>query len=148
MRFNANQILYVGELPAGTSARVQHLVEAFSRAGLQGEATAHMQTIEWSKFVAWLGSMGWSMVRQKVGQELRRCGGQAPADHARRPVQRWLQVQRMAHTPGMPWSGRFCQLVEANTLIRRTDIPPLTDPSLMQSVPYLSPQSNSRSGSS
>ena len=57
VRFNANQILYVGELPAGTSARVQQLVEAFTRAGLQGEATAHIQTIEWSKFVAWLGSM-------------------------------------------------------------------------------------------
>jgi 2-dehydropantoate 2-reductase len=57
VRFHVNQILYVGELPAGTSARVQHLVEAFTRAGLQGEATAHMQTIEWSKFVAWLGNM-------------------------------------------------------------------------------------------
>ena len=57
VRCNANQILYVGELPAGTSARVQQLVEAFTRAGLQAEATAHMQTIEWSKFVAWIGSM-------------------------------------------------------------------------------------------
>jgi 2-dehydropantoate 2-reductase len=57
VQFNANQILYVGELPAGTSERVQQLVEAFTRAGLQGEATAHMQSIEWSKFVAWLGSM-------------------------------------------------------------------------------------------
>jgi 2-dehydropantoate 2-reductase len=57
VRCNANQILYVGELSAGTSARVQQLAEAFTRAGLHGEATAHIQTIEWSKFVAWLGSM-------------------------------------------------------------------------------------------
>jgi 2-dehydropantoate 2-reductase len=57
VRFNANQSLDGGELPAGTSTRVQHLVEAFTRAGLQGEATARIQTIEWSKFVVWLGSM-------------------------------------------------------------------------------------------
>jgi 2-dehydropantoate 2-reductase len=62
VRFDANQILYVGELPAGTSARVQQLVEAFTRAGLQGEATAHIQTIEWSKFVAWIGHMAVSVL--------------------------------------------------------------------------------------
>ena len=57
VRCTANQVLYVGEIPAGTSARVQQLVEALARAGLQAEATAHIQTIEWSKFVAWIGSM-------------------------------------------------------------------------------------------
>ena len=57
VRFTSNQLLYVGEIPAGTSARVQQLVEALARAGMQVEATAHMQTIEWSKFVAWIGSM-------------------------------------------------------------------------------------------
>jgi 2-dehydropantoate 2-reductase len=57
VRYNANQILYVGELPAGTSARVQQFVTILAGAGLQAEATAHMQTIEWSKFVAWIGGM-------------------------------------------------------------------------------------------
>jgi 2-dehydropantoate 2-reductase len=57
VRYNANQILYVGELPAGTSPRVQQLVAILAGAGLQAEATAHMQTIEWSKFVAWIGGM-------------------------------------------------------------------------------------------
>jgi 2-dehydropantoate 2-reductase len=57
VRYNANQILYVGELPAGTSPRVQQLAATLTRSGLQGEATAHMQTIEWSKFVAWIGGM-------------------------------------------------------------------------------------------
>jgi 2-dehydropantoate 2-reductase len=57
VRFTSNQVLYVGEMPAGTSARVQQLVEALGRAGMQAEATAHIQTIEWSKFVAWIGSM-------------------------------------------------------------------------------------------
>jgi 2-dehydropantoate 2-reductase len=57
VRCNAHQILYVGELPTGTSARVQQVVATLARAGLQAEATAHMQTIEWSKFVAWIGGM-------------------------------------------------------------------------------------------
>jgi 2-dehydropantoate 2-reductase len=57
VRCNANQILYVGELPAGTSARVEQVVVTLAGAGLQAEATAHMQTIEWSKFVAWIGGM-------------------------------------------------------------------------------------------
>jgi 2-dehydropantoate 2-reductase len=57
VRCTANQVLYVGEIPIGTSARVQQLVEVLARAGLQAEATAHIQTIEWSKFVAWSGSM-------------------------------------------------------------------------------------------
>ena len=57
VRCNAHQILYVGELPAGSSARVQHVVAALTGAGLQAEATAHMQTIEWSKFAAWIGGM-------------------------------------------------------------------------------------------
>jgi 2-dehydropantoate 2-reductase len=62
VRFASNQILYVGELPAGTSVRVEQLVEACVRAGLQAEATAHIQTIEWSKFVAWIGSMAVSVL--------------------------------------------------------------------------------------
>jgi 2-dehydropantoate 2-reductase len=62
VRFTSNQILYVGELPAGTSARVQQLVEACARAGMQAEATAHIQTIEWSKFVAWIGHMAVSVL--------------------------------------------------------------------------------------
>ena len=36
---------------------MQQLVEAFTRAGLHGETTAPIQTVEWSTFVAWLGSL-------------------------------------------------------------------------------------------
>jgi 2-dehydropantoate 2-reductase len=57
VRCTANSVLYVGEIPAGTSARVQQLVETLAQAGMQAEATAHIQTIEWSKFVAWIGHM-------------------------------------------------------------------------------------------
>ncbi|MBI2886794.1 MAG: 2-dehydropantoate 2-reductase [Chloroflexi bacterium] len=54
-RFTLNQGFYVGELPEGTSERVQQLVGALARAGVQAEATAHIQSIEWSKFVVWVG---------------------------------------------------------------------------------------------
>jgi 2-dehydropantoate 2-reductase len=57
VRLTSNQVLYVGEIPAGTSTRVQQVVESLARAGMQAEATAHIQTIEWSKFVAWIGAM-------------------------------------------------------------------------------------------
>ena len=57
MQWTGNHVLYVGESPAGTSARVQQLVDALVRVGMQAEATAQIQTIEWSKFVAWLGFM-------------------------------------------------------------------------------------------
>jgi 2-dehydropantoate 2-reductase len=62
VRFTSNQVLYVGEISGGTSTRVQQVVEAFARAGMQVEATEHMQTIEWSKFVAWIGSMAVSVL--------------------------------------------------------------------------------------
>ena len=57
VRFTVNQGFYVGERPEGTSERVQQLVGALARAGMQAEATTHIQTIEWSKFVAWIGNM-------------------------------------------------------------------------------------------
>ena len=43
LRFTLNQGLYVGELPEGTSARVQQLVSALTRAGIQGEVGAMLQ---------------------------------------------------------------------------------------------------------
>ena len=57
VRFTFNQCLYVGELPEGTSERVQQLATAFARAGIKAQATVHIQTIEWSKFAAWVGAM-------------------------------------------------------------------------------------------
>jgi ketopantoate reductase len=43
---------------------VQQLVGVLSRAGIQAEATTHIQTIEWWKFVAWVGSMVLSVLTQ------------------------------------------------------------------------------------
>ena len=57
VRFTANQGFYLGELPAGTSARVQTLGETLERVGIVAQVTPAMQSIEWSKYVAWICCM-------------------------------------------------------------------------------------------
>ena len=57
VRFTANQGFYLGELPAGTSARVQTLGETLERVGIVAQVTPSMQSIEWSKYVAWICCM-------------------------------------------------------------------------------------------
>jgi 2-dehydropantoate 2-reductase len=57
VRFTANQGLYLGELPAGTSARVQTLGETLNRVGIVAQMTPAIQSMEWSKYVAWICCM-------------------------------------------------------------------------------------------
>jgi len=57
VRFTVNQGFYLGELPAGTSARVQTLVDTFDRSGIVAKVTPSIQVLEWSKYVAWICSM-------------------------------------------------------------------------------------------
>jgi len=57
VRFTLNEYFALGELPAGTSARVQALVTALVRAGIRAEAAAQIRTVEWSKyalFTSWM----------------------------------------------------------------------------------------------
>jgi 2-dehydropantoate 2-reductase len=57
VRFTANQGLYLGELPEGTSARVQTLGDTCNRVGIVAHVTPSIQVLEWSKYVAWVCSM-------------------------------------------------------------------------------------------
>src|SRR6266581_640118 len=57
VRFTANQGLYLGELPAGTSARVQTLGDTCNRVGIVAHVTPSIQVFEWSKYVAWVCGM-------------------------------------------------------------------------------------------
>ena len=54
VRFTVNQGLYLGELPEGTSMRVQTLGERFARAGMVAQVTPAIQSLEWSKYVTFL----------------------------------------------------------------------------------------------
>jgi 2-dehydropantoate 2-reductase len=56
-RFTVNQGFYLGEVPAGTSARVQTLGETLERVGIVAHVTPSIQSIEWSKYVAWICCM-------------------------------------------------------------------------------------------
>jgi 2-dehydropantoate 2-reductase len=54
VRFRTNHGVYLGELPAGTSPRVQTLGDLFERVGIVVQVTPHIQSFEWSKYVAWV----------------------------------------------------------------------------------------------
>lgn len=51
VRFTANEWLSIGELPTGTSARVEALAATLSRAGICAEASAQIASVEWTKYV-------------------------------------------------------------------------------------------------
>jgi 2-dehydropantoate 2-reductase len=51
VRFTANEWLSIGELPEGTSARVEALVAALARAGIRAEASRQIASVEWTKYV-------------------------------------------------------------------------------------------------
>jgi 2-dehydropantoate 2-reductase len=51
VRFTANEWFGIGELPDGTSARVEALVNALARAGIRAEASDQIASVEWTKYV-------------------------------------------------------------------------------------------------
>ncbi len=55
VRFTFNQGVYIGEMPRGSSPRVDRISQALNRAGILTHASESVQTIIWSKFVGWLG---------------------------------------------------------------------------------------------
>ncbi len=57
VRFTFHEGLYVGELPEGTSERVQAFATRLARAGIKVEASPQIQAVEWSKYVVFLSMM-------------------------------------------------------------------------------------------
>jgi 2-dehydropantoate 2-reductase len=51
VRYTANEWFSIGELPEGTSARVEALVAALARAGIRAEASEQIASVEWTKYV-------------------------------------------------------------------------------------------------
>jgi 2-dehydropantoate 2-reductase len=51
VRYTANEWLSIGELPEGTSARVEALVAALARAGIRAETSGQIASVEWTKYV-------------------------------------------------------------------------------------------------
>jgi 2-dehydropantoate 2-reductase len=55
--FTRNVSIYVGELDGGDSARAARLAQTLEAAGVRAAASPEIQTLEWSKFCAWVGLM-------------------------------------------------------------------------------------------
>ncbi len=64
--FTRNIGIYIGELPGGVSPRVEAIVAALEGAGVRAAASDKIQTIEWSKFVAWLGLTSIAVLSRQV----------------------------------------------------------------------------------
>jgi 2-dehydropantoate 2-reductase len=60
--FTRNVSIYVGELGGGLSERAQRLARTIDAAGVACSASAHIETLEWSKFCAWAGLMALSVI--------------------------------------------------------------------------------------
>ena len=56
-RFTLNSRFCMGEWPAGTSSRVNDIVDVMAASGIHSEALDMMQSVEWSKFISWIGLM-------------------------------------------------------------------------------------------
>ena len=56
-RFTLNSRFCIGEWPQGTSQRVNDIVSVVVDAGINCEVVPQIQSIEWSKFTAWVGMM-------------------------------------------------------------------------------------------
>ena len=64
----ARRTLYFGELAGGQSPRVERLLAAFLRAGIQAESHANIRQAMWEKFVAICGNAGMTaLTRLPVG---------------------------------------------------------------------------------
>jgi 2-dehydropantoate 2-reductase len=57
VRCTANQGLLLGELPEGTSTRVQTLGDTLERSGIMAKVTPSIQSFEWAKYLAFVSWM-------------------------------------------------------------------------------------------
>ena len=60
--FTRNVGLYLGHAANGATAVVQELVEALASAGLAARVSDEIETVEWSKFVGWVGLVALSVI--------------------------------------------------------------------------------------
>jgi 2-dehydropantoate 2-reductase len=55
--FTRNEVLRIGELSGGDSARASQIAHAIDAAGVCARAVPNIESLEWSKFAAWIGMM-------------------------------------------------------------------------------------------
>jgi 2-dehydropantoate 2-reductase len=55
--FTRNERIYVGELQGDDSGRSRHIADALDSSGVRAAAVANIESLEWSKYAAWVGLM-------------------------------------------------------------------------------------------
>ena len=63
--FTANDGFFIGELPSGTSIRVNDLVTALNNSGINTQASSDIQSLQWSKFVLWVAYTSISVITRQ-----------------------------------------------------------------------------------
>ncbi|MCW5572701.1 MAG: ketopantoate reductase family protein [Steroidobacteraceae bacterium] len=63
--FTRNVNVFIGELPEGTSPRVQRIVRELDASGVRATETSQVLALEWSKFCAWAGLMALSVTTRR-----------------------------------------------------------------------------------
>jgi 2-dehydropantoate 2-reductase len=64
--FTRNVNILLGELDGQLSARAQRVASTIDAAGVRAAAVAHIRSLEWSKFAAWVGMMVLSVTTRTV----------------------------------------------------------------------------------
>lgn len=65
VRYTRAGMTTIGEIAGGESPRVDDLVSAMKRAGLNFRASDRITAVEWSKFVAWSGASGLAVMTRQ-----------------------------------------------------------------------------------
>jgi 2-dehydropantoate 2-reductase len=101
VRFTLNRCFSIGELPEGTSQRVQDIVGALENAGIHAEAAPQIQTIEWSKFISWIGFMALAVLTRVETHKFL-----SDADTAAVAVRMMREAAALAEALGIPLEDR------------------------------------------
>ena len=78
--YTQNRAFHVGELPTGTSARVEAIVSTLKNAGVAAVVNERIADGEWSKFVAWCPMMALSVLTRLPSGQF--CGDEQAAAFA------------------------------------------------------------------
>jgi 2-dehydropantoate 2-reductase len=112
--FTRNEVLRIGELGGGDSARASGIAHAIDAAGVCARAVPDIESLEWSKFAAWVGMMVLAVATRAVTWKYL-----IDPDLALILVRLVREVAVLAAARGIPLSDRSPLPVE--TLISRTE---------------------------
>lgn len=64
--FTRNEQIYLGELPGDSGERSRHIAAVIGDSGVRASAVTNIESLEWSKYAAWVGMMALSVTTRAV----------------------------------------------------------------------------------